>query len=306
MLDDNDNNNLTLLDALIHIGALILSAIISSLAVLAGLIFVAFIICILPIFLVLFLIISIVFLSLSAYRKIASLINNHNGEDIDAPPTLPVTIPRLTEHNRASISPNNVINGMLFPIQPTTMRNFTLTSYKIVFIGDTSIGKTCLIQRCLDNPFNENTPTTIGVDFPPRKIFKQHLSLNLWDIGCNNRYAPLWSSYLQGSHLVVLTFDLTIKETFTNATTKWFELAKNVRETKYVLVGCKQDMVLPGLDFSEEATQWATQQNIPYVATSAKNNINIDELFTTITRLVDEDVIFQLPTPPPSDVPVLL
>lgn len=83
--------------------------------------------------------------------------------------------------------------------------------YKIVILGDVSVGKTSLISRIVDNKFNEKYEPSIGVDFASKNIIYREKSFKtqIWDTAGQEKYRSLIPSYIRGSNIIVIVFDLT-------------------------------------------------------------------------------------------------
>src|SRR5437588_1326335 len=96
-----------------------------------------------------------------------------------------------------------------------------MSSYKIVLIGDVSVGKSNLCSRFSKNEFIMEPKPTIGVDFATREmeVDGQFLKINIWDTASNERYRSLTPAYYRGCHGAMLVYDITRRETFMNLQT---------------------------------------------------------------------------------------
>tara|TARA_B110000285_G_C14757451_1_gene438041 strand:+ start:74 stop:409 length:336 start_codon:yes stop_codon:yes gene_type:complete len=101
--------------------------------------------------------------------------------------------------------------------------------FKMVLLGDSSVGKSCLLVRFADDEFNQNYVSTIGVDFRFRSL--QHnnkkIKLQIWDTAGQERYRTITSAYYKNSDGIILVFDLFKKESFDNLDNWLKEVDKN-------------------------------------------------------------------------------
>jgi|ERR1711879_15033 len=156
--------------------------------------------------------------------------------------------------------------------------------YKILVVGDIGTGKTAIIRRCVENQFSESYKTTIGVDFALKTIQRSNatIHLQLWDIAGQERYGNLTRVYYKEAVGAFVVFDLTRNSSF-EAVKRWKEDIDNkVRlpngdPLPVVLLANKCDLVKTPL--SEEVMNDYCKENgfLAWFATSAKENINIDE-----------------------------
>lgn len=117
--------------------------------------------------------------------------------------------------------------------------------YKIVFLGDQSVGKTSLILRFTQDTFDGNYQATIGIDFLSKTMYvdDKMVRLQLWDTAGQERFRSLIPSYIKDSSVAVVVYDITNKPSFTNVT-KWIDDAKSIRgnDLMIIMVANKIDM----------------------------------------------------------------
>ena len=117
--------------------------------------------------------------------------------------------------------------------------------YKVVFLGDQSVGKTSIIHRFIYDSFDENYQATIGIDFMSHKMYVEDkiIILNLWDTAGQERFKSLIPSYIKDSSVAIVVFDITSRQSF-QSVDKWIEDARNLREDEVllVMVGNKSDL----------------------------------------------------------------
>ena len=159
--------------------------------------------------------------------------------------------------------------------------------FKILIIGNSSVGKSNILLRFSDNIFNDSFLPTIGVDFKIKNITikNQKIKLNIWDTAGQERFKTITSTYYKGAHGIILVFDITDRESF-NGVGSWVEEVRRHAGPNVVrlLVGNKCDLESERTITKEEAKSYADSLGVEYLETSAKNNINIAECFMAISK----------------------
>jgi Ras-related protein Rab-1A len=155
--------------------------------------------------------------------------------------------------------------------------------FKILLIGDSSVGKTSILLRYTDNKFIGEFQATIGVDFKvaTKNIDNKVLKLQLWDTAGQDRFKNIVSTYYRGAQGIFIVFDVTNRVSFTNVS-KWYQETINFlpETTIKLLIGNKCDLGLPfRLVTEEEALNLAKKLGIEYIETSAKSSSNVSIIF---------------------------
>ena len=161
-----------------------------------------------------------------------------------------------------------------------------MKTIKLVILGDSSIGKSCLILSYKNDLFDENQISTIGVEFIPKTVVidDKDIKLHIWDLSGQEKFYPITSSYYRNAHGIILAFDLTNIESFKNLN-KWMkDIHKLTDNPAMVLIGTKLDLKDKRQVKYEDAKKFAKQYNINYYETSSKENLNISNLFLDITK----------------------
>lgn len=160
--------------------------------------------------------------------------------------------------------------------------------FKLLIIGDSGVGKSSLLLRFSDNTFSNSYITTIGVDFKIRTItVKGHkIKLQIWDTAGQERFRTITSTYYRGTHGVVVVFDVSNSESFANVKRWLHEIDTNCENVQKILVGNKVDEPVRRAVPEAEAKHFANSLNINYFETSAKENLNVEQMFQCITELV--------------------
>ena len=155
----------------------------------------------------------------------------------------------------------------------------SVTRHKIIFVGDAGVGKTTIIARIMDSPFNEVYEPSIGVDFMS-KIIKyrgQNIKLQIWDTAGQEKYKGLIPSYVRNSSIVFLVYDISTKSSFDNIP-KWISFIRSIENTTLVLCGNKIDLEKREVT-KEEGEALAQKEGISFYETSAKTGDGIKNMF---------------------------
>ena len=155
----------------------------------------------------------------------------------------------------------------------------SVTRHKIIFVGDAGVGKTTIISRVMDNPFNEIYEPSIGVDFMS-KIIKyrgQNIKLQIWDTAGQEKYKGLIPSYVRNSSIVFLIYDISVKTSFDNIP-KWISFIRSIENTTLVLCGNKIDLDKREVT-KEQGEALAQKEGIAFYEISAKSGEGIKNMF---------------------------
>ncbi|KAF5460272.1 hypothetical protein F2P56_020153, partial [Juglans regia] len=160
-----------------------------------------------------------------------------------------------------------------------------LAKYKLVFLGDQSVGKTSIITRFMYDKFDNTYQATIGIDFLSKTMYLEDrtVRLQLWDTAGQERFRSLIPSYIRDSSVAVIVYDVASRQTFLN-TSKWIEEVRTERgsDVIIVVVGNKTDLVEKRQVSIEEGEAKARELNVMFIETSAKAGFNIKALFRKI------------------------
>jgi len=160
--------------------------------------------------------------------------------------------------------------------------------FKLLIIGDSGVGKSSLLVRFADNIFSANYITTIGVDFKIRTLVIDgaRVKLQIWDTAGQERFRTITSTYYRGTHGVIVVYDVTNGESFANVKRWLHEIEQNCDAVSTVLVGNKNDDPSRKVVLTTDAKRFASQMDISLFETSAKDNINVEDMFHEITKQV--------------------
>ncbi|KAI8379236.1 GTP-binding protein ypt1 [Radiomyces spectabilis] len=163
--------------------------------------------------------------------------------------------------------------------------------FKLLLIGDSGVGKSCLLLRFADDTYTESYISTIGVDFKIRTIELEGktVKLQIWDTAGQERFRTITSSYYRGAHGIIVVYDVTEEESFKNVKTWLQEIDRYAAEgVNKLLVGNKSDLTDKKVVATEEAKELADGLSIPFLETSAKNSTNVEQAFLTMAKQIKD------------------
>lgn len=160
------------------------------------------------------------------------------------------------------------------------------SKYKVVFLGDQSVGKTSIILRFMYDSFDPNYQATIGIDFLSKTMYVDDsvVRLQLWDTAGQERFRSLIPSYIKDSSFAIVVYDITSKQSF-DTVQKWVEDARALRgsEVQIMLVGNKADLAEKREVPMEDAQKLSEELNVMFIEVSAKAGVNIKQLFRNLS-----------------------
>ena len=154
---------------------------------------------------------------------------------------------------------------------------------KYLLIGNSGVGKSCLLIRFTDDRWSEGYEQKIGVNFQNKilDIEGKLVKLQIWDAAGNLRLG----SYYKGANGIMMVYDITNLESFKNLNSCLDEIKKYAPENVYkILVGNKNDLEKNRKVTFEQGKEFAIQNGMKFFETSAKEINNIQEIFLTLTK----------------------
>lgn len=163
--------------------------------------------------------------------------------------------------------------------------------FKVLLIGESSVGKTSVLLRYTDQIFNPSFQATIGVDFRLSTIEKHGKvhKLQLWDTAGQDRYRRIVTSYYRGASGVIIVYDITNRDSF-NQVEFWLNQIP-VASCVKVLVANKNDLEKERKVSRDEGFELAERLGMDFIETSAKENKGIDEVFDRLLENMFKDKI---------------
>jgi len=173
--------------------------------------------------------------------------------------------------------------------------------FKLLLIGDSGVGKSCLLLRFADDTYTESYISTIGVDFKIRTIELdgKTIKLQIWDTAGQERFRTITSSYYRGAHGIIVVYDVTDQDSFGNVKQWLQEIDRYASEqVNKLLVGNKSDLTGKKIVDYTTAKEYADHLGIPFLETSAKNATNVEQAFMTMAAEIKNRMG---PVPSPAD-----
>ncbi|KAL0047298.1 hypothetical protein WJX82_000152 [Trebouxia sp. C0006] len=167
--------------------------------------------------------------------------------------------------------------------EPAAAAAAAVPRVKLVLLGDSGVGKSCLVLRYVRGQFDPTSKVTVGAAFMSHSVHLPDgttIKFEIWDTAGQERYASLAPLYYRGASAAAVVYDITNDDTFAKAKHWVSELQKNAGgNLVVVLVGNKTDLEEHRVISEEEGREYATRNNMLFVETSAKTAANTSELF---------------------------
>ncbi len=165
--------------------------------------------------------------------------------------------------------------------------------YKILLLGDSSVGKTCFLMRYTDNTFQEIHMSTIGLDYKLKNVQLDDgkmVKIQIWDTAGQDRFRSITKNYYKGAHGIILIYDITNQKTFENVK-NWINQIKEEVSNKVtiILVGNKIDDEDHRVVSTEEGEKMAKEFGLMFFECSAKSGVNIDSTFNELVKKTVEN-----------------
>ena len=168
----------------------------------------------------------------------------------------------------------------------------------LIIVGDSGVGKTSLLDRFVENIFNEELPLPMEEVWYTKK-FNENVEVRILDKFVN-RFCIVQNRDYRHKHGIIIVFDVTNQESFENAKQKWYkEITRycNLEDVAIILIGNKIDLKDSRVVEFQIAKEFAEEVNILYFETSTKHDIDVNEAFYGILRQISNDPVFSNETP---------
>ena len=159
--------------------------------------------------------------------------------------------------------------------------------FKLLLIGNSSVGKSSLLVRFVDDVWEENFVPTIGVDFKLKTldVNGKKVKLQIWDTAGQERFKNITASYYRGGNGVLVVYDITDRDSFTNLTSWLIEIEKNANKNVFkLLIGNKNDLESERKVTFNEGKEFADSNGMKFIETSAKTADKVYEAFELLTK----------------------
>ena len=161
--------------------------------------------------------------------------------------------------------------------------------FKVVVVGDSSVGKTNLIKRFINDTFNKDSKATVGVEFLSKTylINQEVFKIEIWDTAGQERYKAITTTYYKGAKGALIVYDITRKETF-DSVDRWISELNNSgdKNMTMLLIGNKCDLDSQRQVTKEQGEEKAKAFKVAFLETSASSGENLDVAFEMIMKEV--------------------
>ena len=162
--------------------------------------------------------------------------------------------------------------------------------HKLVILGDSGVGKSCIIDRFIKGIFEANTIETKTASYLSKTIeipeIGKSITFNIWDTNGGHKYRELTKMFYRDAKIVILVYDITRRESFDSLKNLWYKDLKDQGEPSVVIgiAGNKSDLYDEEAVSEQEARDFAKSIDAVFSLTSSQNNSGIDELFRELGK----------------------
>ena len=165
--------------------------------------------------------------------------------------------------------------------------------YKVLLLGDSTVGKTCFLLRYCDKRFQEAHLSTIGLDYRLKTMTLESgkkIKLQIWDTAGQDRFRAITKNYYKGANGIILIYDVTNLQTYENVKNWIAQIREEANPNVIIyLAGNKIDVSEEEkVVKTEDGQKIADEFNLPFYETSAKNGNNVNKIFEDLVEKVDE------------------
>ncbi|RKP25309.1 secretion-related GTPase [Syncephalis pseudoplumigaleata] len=166
--------------------------------------------------------------------------------------------------------------------------------FKLLLIGDSGVGKSCLLLRFTDDSFTPSFITTVGIDFKVRTIelHGRRIKLQIWDTAGQERFRNITTAYYRNAMGVLIVYDITDQQSFSNVSDWIKQVEEHASDSvDKLLVGNKCDREADRAVTVEQGRALAAEYGLQFMETSAKSSNNVDDAFYALARLIKKRVV---------------
>lgn len=178
--------------------------------------------------------------------------------------------------------------------QPTdsgaSNQNVVYNSYKVLLLGNSYVGKTCILLRFSEDIFKENYDVTIGLNYRIKSMTVENnpIKMQIWDTSGEEKFKAIAKNFYRGAHGVLLVYDICQKNSFLDVKSWIEQIIENADNDDIVMILCgnKCDNEKERKISKEDGENLAKNYGISFFECSAKNNTNINEMFETMAQKI--------------------
>ena len=165
--------------------------------------------------------------------------------------------------------------------------------YKVLLLGDSTVGKTCFLLRYCDKTFQDAHLSTIGLDYRVKTMTlknKKNIKLQIWDTAGQDRFRAITKNYYKGANGIILIYDVTNLQTYENVK-NWITQIREETNPNVVIYLAGNKIDIPQEERAvktEEGKEIANEYKLQFKETSAKDGINVNEVFQELVEKIDE------------------
>ena len=172
----------------------------------------------------------------------------------------------------------------------TNNQSVVYNSYKVLLLGNSYVGKTCILLRFSEDIFKENYDVTIGLNYRIKSMTIENnpIKMQIWDTSGEEKFKAIAKNFYRGAHGVLLVYDICQKNSFLDVKSWIEQIIENADNDDIVMILCgnKCDNEKERKISKEEGENLAKNYGIPFFECSAKNNFNINEIFETMAQKI--------------------
>lgn len=175
--------------------------------------------------------------------------------------------------------------------------------FKLLIIGNSSVGKTSFLFRYADDTYTSAFVSTVGIDFKVKTVYRndKRMKLQIWDTAGQERYRTITTAYYRGAMGFILMYDITNEESY-NAVQDWATQIKTYSwdNAQVILVGNKCDMEDERVVAPDKGKHLADQLGFEFFEASAKENIQVKQVFERLVDIICDKMSESLDTEHPA------
>lgn len=201
----------------------------------------------------------------------------------------------INNNSNSNITTKNNNNSLNLPSSPSLSQG-KINNYvfKFIIIGDSGVGKSCIVHYYLSGKPKSNSVQTICVDFSSRNINyndNTKVRLQIWDTAGQDKFRSVARSYYRGAIGLIIVYDITNTDSFSHLTS-WLSEAKSTArsECSVIVVGNKNDLEKERAVSTEEGKKFSENNNLMFLEVSALNGNNIQNIFGKLTENIIKKV----------------